>query len=172
MSSREWESAGPLDDTVDLSNLMDEAVEQMPLREEDLRVRTERVESGQVQVRKEIVAEQRTIEVPVVREEVLVKRVPADRRPAAAPIGEPEGFEIPVYEEEVHVEKRPVVYEEVSVGMEAIADTEVISETVRREVPVVEADGDVRVDRGMDAALAAGHTHHFESGRCVSCGSL
>ena len=172
MSSREWKSIGPVDDTVELPGLMAEDVEQMPLREEELRVRTEAAESGQVEVRKEIVAEQRTIDVPVVREEVVVERVPVDRRPAAAPIGEAEGFEIPVYEEEVYVEKRPVVYEEVSVGKQAIADTEVISETVRREVPVVEADGDAHVVGGADAALSDGHTHHFESGRCVSCGLM
>jgi uncharacterized protein (TIGR02271 family) len=81
----------------------------------------------------------------VKREEVVVERQ-AVNRPASGPIGTgtTEEVRVPVREEQVRVEKRPVVTEEVRVGKRVAEDTEHVSETVRREVPRVESSGDVR----------------------------
>src|SRR5919199_363163 len=49
------------------------------LREEELRTRKESVETGQVSLGKEVVEEQKSLEVPVTREEVYVERRPVDR---------------------------------------------------------------------------------------------
>lgn len=121
------------------------------LREEELRARTTPVQTGEVQVRKDVVAEQRTVDVPVTREEVVVERHPVEHRPADRPIAEGETIEVPVREEQVTVEKRPVVYEEVEVGKREVRDTERVTDTVRREEAHVEREGDVEV-RG-DAEL-------------------
>src|SRR5690349_21326397 len=51
----------------------------LQLREEQLRAEKERVQAGEVRVRKEVVTEERTLEVPVTREEVVVERRPAAR---------------------------------------------------------------------------------------------
>ena len=48
-------------------------------------------------------------------------------------------------EEEVHVEKTPVVKEEVSVGKRKVTDTEKVSGTVRKEEVHIEKEGDVNV---------------------------
>ncbi|HEY0582991.1 MAG TPA: DUF2382 domain-containing protein, partial [Chloroflexota bacterium] len=48
--------------------------ERMQLREEELTARTTPVETGHVTVGKDVVSEQRTIDVPVTREEVYVER--------------------------------------------------------------------------------------------------
>ncbi len=50
----------------------DRDAERLELREEELDVDTRRVQGGEVRVRKEVVTEQRNIEVPVTREEVVV----------------------------------------------------------------------------------------------------
>ena len=85
------------------------------LREEELRAEKERVKAGEVRLRKEVVTEERTLEVPVTREEVVVERRPAARgQEARGDIGDNEEIRIPIMEEEVHVEKTPVVKEEVS----------------------------------------------------------
>ena len=119
------------------------------LREEELRARTRPVEAGQVEVRTEVVEEQRTLEVPVTREEAVVERRPVERRPAEEPIGEGESIRVPLREEQVEVEKRPVVTEEIEIGKRQVRDTERVSGTVRREEARVDEEGDVDL-RGED----------------------
>ncbi|HYG68820.1 MAG TPA: YsnF/AvaK domain-containing protein, partial [Anaeromyxobacteraceae bacterium] len=49
----------------------------VPLHEEELTAEKRTREAGEVRVRKEVVTEHRTVDVPVTREEVHVERVPA-----------------------------------------------------------------------------------------------
>jgi uncharacterized protein DUF2382 len=65
-----------------------ESDQTLQLREVELQARTTSVETGRVHVGKEVVEKERTIEVPVAREEVYVERRRVDRRPADAPIDE------------------------------------------------------------------------------------
>ena len=121
--------------------------ERLRLREEQLQARKTPVETGRVQVGKEIVEEQKSVEVPVSREEVFVERHPVERRPSDQPIGAGEGqtIDVPVREERVEVEKRPVVYEEVGLGKRATEETQQVSDTVRREELRMEKEGDIDV---------------------------
>jgi uncharacterized protein (TIGR02271 family) len=108
------------------------------VREEELQAHKQLVETGEVRVRKEVVTEHRTLEVPVQREEVVIER--------RAPTGEPiEEIRIPVREEQVTVEKRPVVKEEVTVGKRVVQGTEQVGGEVRKEVVRVEREGDVDI---------------------------
>src|SRR4051795_6967713 len=59
----------------------------LQLREEERRARKELVETGRVQIGKEVVEEKKTLEVPVTREEVSVERHAVERRPSDTPIG-------------------------------------------------------------------------------------
>jgi uncharacterized protein (TIGR02271 family) len=131
--------------------LRDRAEEQraVQLREEELRATKRPVQAGEVEVRKEVTSREQTLDVPVTREEVVIERHPVDRRPSDRPIAEGEVIEVPVREERVEVEKRPVVYEEVEVGKRPVQDTERVTDTVRREEARLEREGDVRV-RGWD----------------------
>jgi uncharacterized protein (TIGR02271 family) len=123
--------------------------ETLELREEELRAEKQRVKAGEVRLRKEIVEEEKTIEVPVSHEEVVVeKRNVSGRRPATGEIGEDEEIRIPLTEEEVRVEKTPVVREEVTLKKRQVQDTERVSETLKREEAKVESTGDVRKSSG------------------------
>jgi uncharacterized protein (TIGR02271 family) len=123
----------------------DEDTARVELREEELRAEKERVKAGEVRLRKEVVTEDRTIEVPVTREEVVVERRPAARgQEARGDIDEGEEIRIPVMEEDVRVEKTPVVREEVTLKKREVHDTERVSDTVRREEARIEESGDVR----------------------------
>jgi uncharacterized protein (TIGR02271 family) len=125
----------------------------LQLREEELRVQKRPVETGHLTVGKEVVQEQRTMEVPVTREEVTVERRPVDRRPSDRPIEETSRtLEVPVHEERVDVVKRPVVYEEVGVGKRQVTDTQSVSDTVRREEVRIQREGDVNV-QGWNEAM-------------------
>ena len=121
--------------------------ETLRLREEELRARKTAVETGRVQVGKEIVEEQKSFEVPVSREEVTVERHAVERRPSDEPIRDTESqtIKVPVREERLEVEKQPVVYEEVGVGKRATEETQQVSETVRREELRMDKEGDIDV---------------------------
>jgi len=126
----------------------------MQLREEELQARKEQVETGHVSLGKEVVEEQRTLQVPVTREEVTVERRPVERRPAEGEIGanEQQTIRVPVREERVEVEKQPVVYEEVGIGKRQVSETQQVSGTVRREEARLDKQGEVTV-RGWDEAM-------------------
>lgn len=120
--------------------------EHIELREEELRVEKERVEAGEVRLRKEVVKENKTVDVPVTREEIVVeKRSVGGRRPASGDIGEDEEISIPVMEEQVQVEKTPVVREEVSLKKQQVQDTRQVSDTVKREEAWVDTAGTAEV---------------------------
>ena len=101
--------------------------------EEELSAGTREREAGALRVRKRVRTEREQLRVPTRHEEVSVERVPVEGREASeAEIGEDEAT-MPVVEEEVVLEKRPVVKEEVRVRKDVIEDEEVIEEDVRRE---------------------------------------
>jgi uncharacterized protein (TIGR02271 family) len=119
----------------------------LQLRQEELNTRKQSIETGQVSIGKEVVSEQRTIEVPVTREEVTIERHAVDRRPSDRPIDERgETMRIPVHEEQVTADKRAVVYEEVGIGKRAVQETQHVSEMVRREEAVIDKDGSVEIE--------------------------
>jgi len=113
------------------------------LREEQLKVDKHRVRTGEVNVRKEVVTEQKQITVPVEREEVVIERRPAHG--AAAGDIQAEEIRIPVSEEQVNVHKETVVKEEVSVGKRKVTENKTVGGTVKKEELRVEEQGDVNV---------------------------
>jgi uncharacterized protein (TIGR02271 family) len=120
------------------------------VHEERLHATKRPVEKGEVRVRKEVVTENQTLQVPVTREEVVIERRPASGKAASAgDVRAGEEVRIPLTEEKVHVEKEAVVTEEVAVGKRKVTGTETVSGTVRKEQLKVEQEGDVAV-RGAD----------------------
>ncbi len=113
---------------------------------------------------KRVITEEKTITVPVMREEIVVERRPVsisdgggDQAVGAAIAGriielvEGETISIPIRAEQIVVEKRPVVTEVLIVGKRNIEETRQITDTLQREVPIVEREGDVDVEsRGID----------------------
>jgi uncharacterized protein (TIGR02271 family) len=129
----------PSYDTIREIQCEGEEQKSVQLREEQLDVRKERVQIGEVQLRKEIVEELRTIQVPVVREEVYVERRPIiDGQYDGSPLTENEIIRVPITEERIEVTKRPVVVEEVVVGKRKIQETKEMKDTVRKEEARIE----------------------------------
>ena len=119
--------------------------------EEQLNVSKDRVESGEVHLRKYVVTETETVEVPVEREEVRIVREPiteADRAAHTGAIGEAEAS-VTLHEDQVTVTKESVPVEKVSLETETVRDTETVSEEVRKERfetdgVVTDGDADLR----------------------------
>ena len=121
------------------------------LREEQLEVIKERVQVGELQVHKEIVEEQRTVHVPLLREEVYVERRPVlDGKVDGSPFTEDEMIRIPIIEERLEVTKTPVVVEEVIVGKRKIQETKQVQDIIKKE--------EARIERSAPSALYAGNS--------------
>jgi uncharacterized protein (TIGR02271 family) len=95
---------------------------------EVLRVRKEKVSSGDVQVRKESVTHMETVQVPVTREHLVV-----EHSDARGSVDAEHTIRVPLSEERVHVDKDTVLREEYKVGKREITQNESVTGTVRRE---------------------------------------
>jgi uncharacterized protein (TIGR02271 family) len=106
----------------------------VPVHEEELVARKRAVDRGAVQVNKDVVTEEQSIDVPVTEEHVEVTRrnVSGDVQPDANAFQEGT-IEVPVSGEEVDVEKRARVVGEVDIDKTAEQRTERVTDTVRRE---------------------------------------
>jgi uncharacterized protein (TIGR02271 family) len=114
------------------------------LLSEVLRVRKDRVQRGEVRLRKEVVTENQNIQVPVTREELVIERMPVEGREATGQnIGAQSEIRVPLSEERVSTEKVPVVREEVRVGKRAVSETRNVTDETRREELRVDKEGDV-----------------------------
>jgi uncharacterized protein (TIGR02271 family) len=123
------------------------AVDRVQLFGEVLRVHKERISRGEARVRKDVVTESQTIEVPITREELVLERVavPADTPAPSANIGGGQEIRVPLSEDKVRVEKVPVVTEEVRIGKREVADVARVGDDVRREE--LRVDSDVETSR-------------------------
>lgn len=124
----------------------------IPVVEEQLDVDKRPVDRGRVLVRKGVVTEQQSVDVPLREEEVRVERhrvddTLADRDLPADAFQDVE-IDIPVRGEEADVTKRAVVREEVDITKDVREKNKRVSDTVRREQINVEGADDVaNVDR-------------------------
>jgi uncharacterized protein (TIGR02271 family) len=144
--------------------------QRVPLYEEELVPRTVAVQTGELRIRKRIVTENRMIEVPIRREEVVVERVTVPhaqsiiteeartteeagmteegRLQTEEPITElgadQDITRIPLREEQIVLQKR-VVREYVTVTKRIVEQTRQVSGTIRREEPRVETQGNAPV---------------------------
>lgn len=120
--------------------------ENIQLREEEMHVHKQPMETGEVHVHKEVKTEHKTVDVPVQREEVVIERHPVSgNAPASEEIRGDQDIRIPVKEEQVRVEKTPVVKEEIRVGKRTVQDTEHVSEDIAKEEARIERKGSAKV---------------------------
>jgi uncharacterized protein (TIGR02271 family) len=118
------------------------AVDRVQLFGEVLRVHKERINRGEVRVRKDVITENQTIDVPVTREELVLERVAVSGNTPApsASIGRGQEIRVPLSEEKVRLEKQPVLREEVNVGKREVQDVVTVSGDVRHEELRVDPD--------------------------------
>jgi len=119
-----------------------EGERRIQLRGEMLRTYKERVQRGEVTLRKEVVTENQSVNVPVTREELVIERSQGTGQ-AGGEIGTDQEVRVPLSEEQVRVEKQPVVNEEVRVGKRQVQNNQQVSDQVRHEELRVDKQGDV-----------------------------
>jgi uncharacterized protein (TIGR02271 family) len=128
----------------------------MTRSEEQLHVGTERVETGRARLRKHVVTQRETVNVPVSHDEVRIEREPITDANVADALSGPEiseeEHEVVLTEERPVVEKETVPVERVRLDKETVTDTEAVSADVRKEeIDFVDGtdgtDGTDRTDR-------------------------
>jgi uncharacterized protein (TIGR02271 family) len=114
----------------------------VPVMEEELTATVRQQEAGAVRIEKDVIEEERTLEVPVTEERIRVERRVVDRAATAADAGafEETVIEVPLRSETVDIQKQARVAEEVVISKDAVQRTEQVRGTVRREEVYVDED--------------------------------
>lgn len=137
----------------DVDHEVDRA-ESVVRHEEELHVGKERVATGRMRLRKHVVTEQKTVTVPVQREEYTLEREPiaegdhGQRGAGHGEVGEEE-ISVTTYEERPVVEKEVVAKERIGLGKETVTEEREVTADVAREEVTLDQDGveGVRGDR-------------------------
>lgn len=108
------------------------------LREEELDIAKNKIQTGEVNIQKEIIEEHKAVDVPVTHEEVIIERR-AINEPSDEPVGLEETIHIPVSEEKVEVGKHTIITGEIS------AHKREVEETLKREEARVDSSGDPNI---------------------------
>ena len=118
----------------------------MRLHAEQLQAFKQPAQVGEVILRKELVTEQQTIDVPISHEEVVIERRPLAAEAAGDElIGENQTIHIPVSEERVNVTKHVVTTGEVVVGKRDRQEVQHFSDTIQHEEARWEQKGDAHI---------------------------
>jgi uncharacterized protein (TIGR02271 family) len=124
----------------------------IPVHKEELDVIKRERQAGEVRVHKDVVSEERVMEVPVRRERVRVERRDVNPdRPAMGASFQEETVVVPLRAEEVEVTKRTVVDEEVVIHKDSVEEERRVAETVRHENVDIRTDGDIDTGRTLGA---------------------
>lgn len=117
----------------------------LELHKEELDITKNSVDAGEVVLSKDVVEEQKSVDVPVMHEEVVIKRTPLNNERSEAPIGSEDTIHIPVSQEQVQVNKYTVTTEEVSASKHQVEETQHVEETLKHEEAHVDTTGSVNV---------------------------
>ncbi|MBI6872097.1 YsnF/AvaK domain-containing protein [Clostridium aciditolerans] len=119
--------------------------EKLSLRQEQLDINKNKVQAGEVILSKDVVEEQKTVDVPVTHEEVVIERRSINNEATDSPIGSTESIHIPVSEEKVEVGKHTVVTGEVSAHKREVEETKKVEETLKREEARIDTEGNPNI---------------------------
>jgi uncharacterized protein (TIGR02271 family) len=150
--ARQTAGAAAYGKTATTGSARTEGGQTMKVHEEQLHANKQNVKAGEVRVHKEVATENKTFNVPVTREEVVVERRPASGRGGkVGDLRDGEEIRIPVMEEKVHLDKETALKEEVHVGKRKVQESEQVSGDVRKEKVKVEQTGDANVRNKGDS---------------------
>ncbi|MGI4804028.1 MAG: YsnF/AvaK domain-containing protein [Janthinobacterium lividum] len=111
------------------------SLEKIVLMEERLKIDLEKVETGTVQIRKKVISEEVTQDVPVVSEEIIIEHKPINQYVATVPAVRTEGDTtiISVVKEVLVIEKRLMLVEEIHLTKNKTETITTVNETLRKD---------------------------------------
>ena len=117
----------------------------LQLHKEELDITKNSVDAGDVVISKDVVEEQKTVDVPVMHEEVVITRTPMNNERSDSSAISQETITIPVSQEQVEVSKYAVTTEEISASKRQVQETQQVQESLKREEAHVDTTGNVNV---------------------------
>ncbi len=102
----------------------------LKVREEELEIKKVKVPIGEVNVHKEVIKDNKTITVPIKREEMVIEA------------GDEEYYRIPLKEEEIKVSKHPVTLNEVSIKKQRKNEIQKVKTTLKKEKVISDVNGE------------------------------
>jgi uncharacterized protein (TIGR02271 family) len=117
----------------------------LQLHKEELDISKNNVDAGEVVLSKDVVEEQKSVDVPVMHEEVVIQRRKINNERSDDSISSEETIHIPVSQEEVEVNKYTVTTEEITASKRQVEETQHVQETLKREEAHVNTTGSVDI---------------------------
>jgi len=117
----------------------------LQLHKEELDITKNNVDAGEVVISKDVVEEQKSVDVPVMHEEVVIKRTPMNNERSDSSAISQETITIPVSQEQVEVNKYAVTTEEISASKRQVEETQQVQESLKREEAHVDTTGSVNI---------------------------
>ncbi|MBC2397283.1 YsnF/AvaK domain-containing protein [Clostridium tetanomorphum] len=123
----------------------------MQLREEQMKISKNKIQTGEVSIHKEILTEEKNITVPVKREELVIEKTVFDSQFHNKSDVHTETIRIPISEERINIHKQPVTLEDVSVSNHQYKEIKHLTETLKKEIPHISIKGDAKIaDKEID----------------------
>ena len=132
----------------DANDKLFKAPQRLQLLEERLDVSKTRERVGEVEVGKRVETHTEKVNVPLEREEVVIERhaVSGGQAIAGAVLGSAETIKVELEAERANVTKQAFVVEEVEIGKRVQTETQVVTETIGKEVLEIERNGQMVTD--------------------------
>ena len=122
----------------------------LTLREERLDVDKDRVKTGEVNLRKDVIEQHKSVDVPVSHEEVVIESRAMNEHSDSSISGEEETYHIPTSRDEVRVDKHTMVTGQVEAHKQEFHGKEKVDETLRKEEADIDAEGHPRINKKKD----------------------
>lgn len=123
----------------------------MQLREEQMKISKDKIQTGEVSIHKEVLTEEENITVPVKREELVIEKTVSNPQIHDKSDAHTEIIRIPISKERIDIHKQPVTLEDVSVSNHQYKEVKHITETLKKEIPHISINGDAKiVDKEID----------------------
>lgn len=117
----------------------------IPLREEQLKVSKNKIQTGKVTMHKEVSTEEKNITVPVKHEELVIEKTNFDSESPNTSDAHTKTVRIPLSEERIDIQKHTVPLEDVSVSKHQYEEVKHVTETLRKEIPHISTSGNVKI---------------------------
>ncbi|MFP3125547.1 YsnF/AvaK domain-containing protein [Ectobacillus funiculus] len=129
----------------------DNQVQKLQLHEEQLDISKIWIQTGEITVRREVVTEIKRIEVPVVREELVIEKKVLDAKSLDQQAEHTETIRIPISEERIEITKHPTALEDISIYKNTFEEIVQIDETLKKEILDVNTTGSpIVIERQAD----------------------
>lgn len=130
---------------MDNKNNDGEPIANLQLKEEELTIAKKCVETGQVEIYKESITIEKTINVPIVQEHLVIEKKSLQSADSNIENQNSQIIRIPLKEESIEIIKHPVVLQEVEIYKKIYSETQYIEETLKKEQLNISTSGKAAV---------------------------